>query len=125
MFETRCPDNGHYGDRRLIGITFQNWINKELSVSEVSINDLKTKASEILRKVEIDKEPVTITRRGKGIARIVPMGEAASEKGEAGDMAAFGTLVGQMTEMFKGLGVEATIKTTTPDGKTQTKRRKA
>ncbi|MDO8472670.1 MAG: type II toxin-antitoxin system Phd/YefM family antitoxin [Dehalococcoidia bacterium] len=93
-------------------------------MSEVSINDLKTKATEILRKVETDKEPVTITRRGKPIARIVPMEAAAPEKPGEAEMAAFGAMVGQMTEMFKGFGGETTITTTTPEGKTKTKRKK-
>lgn len=92
-------------------------------MSEVSIGDLKTRSTEIIRKVETDKEPVIITRRGKPVARIVPM-EAAAEKPGADEMAAFGAMVGQMTEMFKGLGMEATITTTTSDGKTKTKRKK-
>lgn len=93
-------------------------------MSEVSIGDLKTRSTEIIRKVETDKEPVIITRRGKPVARIVPMEAASTEKPVADEMAAFGAMVGQMTEMFKGLGMEATITTTTPDGKTKTKRKK-
>lgn len=93
--------------------------------SKVTINDLRTKGNEMLKKVETDKESVSITRRGKAVARIVPLETAASDQAGVAEIAAFGSLVVEMTKAFKGLSIEATISTNTPDGKKQTRREKA
>ncbi len=50
--------------------------------SEISIGEFKAKASGILSKVETGKEAVTITRRGKAVARVVPLDEAAPAKSD-------------------------------------------
>lgn len=97
-------------------------------MSEVSIQNLKAKTSEILRKIEADKEPVTITRRGKAVARIVPLDESTPGQAASSEMEGFGSLLGQMTKMMESFGgatVEVTTTTTTPAGKTQTRKRKA
>ncbi len=97
-------------------------------MSEMSIGDFKAKASEILRKVETDKEAVTITRRGKPVARIVPLDEATPAQGDDLGMEALGSLFGQMTKMMESLGgtgkVEVTTTPTTPAAKPQSRRRK-
>lgn len=43
------------------------------TMREVSIRDLKQQASEVLRKIREERETVTVTYRGRAIARIVPM----------------------------------------------------
>ena len=92
-------------------------------MSEISIGEFKAKASEILRKVETDKEAVTITRRGKAVARLVPLDETTPVQGDDLGMEAFGSLFGQMTKMMESLGgavkVEVTKTPTTPAAKPQ------
>lgn len=94
-------------------------------MTEITIDDLRNLTSMIILTVESSKEPVTITHEGRPVARIVPVGEESAGKGAADEMAAFGSMVGQMAEMFKGFSVEANIKTTTPDGKTRTQQQKS
>ena len=46
-------------------------------MQEIGIRELKQRASEVLRQVAEGREPVAITRRGKVIARIVPVEDDA------------------------------------------------
>ena len=50
---------------------------------EVGVRELKQRASSILRQVSEKKETVTITHRGRAIARLVPVEDAESQREEA------------------------------------------
>lgn len=50
---------------------------------EVGIRELKQGASQILRRVWEKKETITVTRRGRAVARIVPVEDAESKRAEA------------------------------------------
>jgi prevent-host-death family protein len=50
---------------------------------EVGVRELKRRASDILRQVREGKETITITYRGRAIARIVPVEDLESQKAEA------------------------------------------
>ncbi len=50
---------------------------------EVGIRELKQNASSILRKVSEGRETITITHRGRAIAKLVPVVDAESEREEA------------------------------------------
>ncbi|MBM3943422.1 MAG: type II toxin-antitoxin system Phd/YefM family antitoxin [SAR202 cluster bacterium] len=49
---------------------------------EVGIRELKQNASSILRKVREEKETITITHRGRAIAKLVPVEDAESQQEE-------------------------------------------
>ena len=42
-------------------------------MSSIGVRDLKAHASEVLRRVEEDREVIEVTRRGAVIARLVPV----------------------------------------------------
>lgn len=46
-------------------------------MQEVLISELKAKCLGILKRVQMTREPVVITRRGKPVARIEPIPEEA------------------------------------------------
>ena len=50
---------------------------------EVGIRELKQRASHILRQVREKKETITITYRGRPVARLVPVEDAESKRAEA------------------------------------------
>ena len=52
-------------------------------MEEVGVRELKQRASEILRGVRETKEAVTITYRGKAVARLVPVEDAQAKQAEA------------------------------------------
>ena len=69
-------------------------------MTEVGIRDLKQHASEILRKVREKKEIVTITYRGKAVARLVPVESLEDKRAEA--MA----VLAEMKELAQEIGKE-------------------
>jgi prevent-host-death family protein len=50
---------------------------------EVGVRELKQHASEVLRRLQEDRETVAITRRGRVIARLVPVEEPEERHAEA------------------------------------------
>lgn len=50
---------------------------------EVGIRELKQRTSHILRQVREKKETITVTHRGRAVARIVPVEDAESKRAEA------------------------------------------
>ena len=52
-------------------------------MEEVGIRELKQRASNILRRVREKKETITITHRGRPVARLVPIVDAAQQKAAA------------------------------------------
>jgi prevent-host-death family protein len=52
-------------------------------LEEVGVRELKQRASEILRGVRESKEAVTITHRGRPVARLVPVEDAQAKQAEA------------------------------------------
>ncbi|PZC48260.1 MAG: Antitoxin component of toxin-antitoxin stability system, DNA-binding transcriptional repressor [Chloroflexi bacterium] len=50
---------------------------------EVGVRELKAHTSEILRRLRETKETVTVTYRGRAIARLVPVEDLESRKAEA------------------------------------------
>jgi prevent-host-death family protein len=52
-------------------------------LAEVGVRELKEHASEILRRVREKKEVVTITYRGKAVARLVPVESLEDKRAEA------------------------------------------
>lgn len=52
-------------------------------MTEVGIRQLKQEASEILRLVRENKETVTITYRGKAVAKLVPCENLEDKRSEA------------------------------------------
>jgi prevent-host-death family protein len=52
-------------------------------LAEIGIRELKQHASEILRRVRENKEVVTITYRGKPVARLVPVESMEDKRAEA------------------------------------------
>jgi len=50
---------------------------------EVGIRELKQRASHILRQVREKKETITITYRGRPVARLVPVEDMESKRAEA------------------------------------------
>ncbi|MBI4310686.1 MAG: type II toxin-antitoxin system Phd/YefM family antitoxin [Chloroflexi bacterium] len=40
---------------------------------EVGVRELRQKASQLLRELQQDREPIVITSRGKAVARLVPL----------------------------------------------------
>ena len=52
-------------------------------MAEVGIRELKQQASEILRRVREKKEIITITYRGKAVAKLVPVESLEDKRAEA------------------------------------------
>ena len=50
---------------------------------EVGVRELKQRTSDILRRVREEHETVTVTRRGKAVARIVPVEDWEAERAKA------------------------------------------
>jgi len=50
---------------------------------EVGVRELKRRASHILRQVREKKETITITYRGRPVARLVPVEDMESKRAEA------------------------------------------
>ena len=67
-------------------------------MAEVGIRELKRQASEILRRVRENKEVVTITYRGKPVARLVPVESMEDKRAEA--MA----VLAEMDELAREIG---------------------
>lgn len=55
-------------------------------MSEIGVRDLKTRASEIVHEVKEHRKRYTITRRGRPVALLIPLEDAASKApAEGGD----------------------------------------
>lgn len=65
---------------------------------EVGVRELKQNTSSILRRVRETKEAVTITHRGRAIAKLVPVIEAESQQEE------FWKVWAEMDELAKEIG---------------------
>ena len=52
-------------------------------MAEVGGRELKQHASEILRRVKENNESITITNRGRAVARLVPLRDAESIRADA------------------------------------------
>jgi prevent-host-death family protein len=52
-------------------------------LAEVGIRELKQQASEIVRRVREKKEVITITYRGKAVAKLVPIENMEDKRAEA------------------------------------------
>lgn len=52
-------------------------------MSEIGIRELKQRTSEVIRLVREKGESVTITRRGRVVARLVPVADATAAKATA------------------------------------------
>ena len=50
---------------------------------QVGVRELKQRTSDILRRVREDHETVTVTHRGKAVARIVPLDDWEAKQAEA------------------------------------------
>ena len=51
-------------------------------MTQVGIRELKTHASELIRRVHDDGETIEITSRGRAMARLVPLGNARAQSPE-------------------------------------------
>ena len=52
-------------------------------MGEVGIRELKQRTSEVLRRVREHREVITITNRGRVVARLIPVEEAGEKTAEA------------------------------------------
>lgn len=51
-------------------------------MESIGVRELKQRASEVLRRVREGKETVTITHRGRAVARLIPVEEVAASVAE-------------------------------------------
>ena len=68
-------------------------------MEEVGVRELKERASAIVHRVCETKEPVTITLRGRPVARLVPVQDEAAER-----RAADATIWAAMDELAEEIG---------------------
>jgi prevent-host-death family protein len=67
-------------------------------MAEVGVRELKQHASEILRRVREKRESITITYRGRAVARLVPIVSADDMRAEAQ------TVLADMDDLAKEIG---------------------